>query len=350
MSLTTGCGADRSAYDERAAQLRAELAADPSLTELVRYATLAPNSHNTQPWRFQLSTNEITILPDFSRRTPAVDPDDHHLYVSLGCAAENLAIAAHARGRPSRVVTVETNMDGEDARAIKVSLGNGPAQNASLCEAIPMRQSTRSEYDGRALSADDLILLKDATSFPGVTAVFLTDGPKLEDTLEFVVAGNSRQMDTPEFVDELMAWIRFSHEAALRTGDGLSGPCSGNPSAPDWLGKRFFHMAFKKPTENDKYAKQIRSSAGVVVFIADKDGPEGWIRVGRSFERFALQATLLGIQHAHINQPIEVPEVRSGFADWLGMTGRRPNLVIRFGNAPMMPMSLRRPTKDVILV
>jgi hypothetical protein len=27
------------------------------------------------------------ILPDLSRRCPAVDPDDHHLFVSLGCAA-----------------------------------------------------------------------------------------------------------------------------------------------------------------------------------------------------------------------------------------------------------------------
>jgi hypothetical protein len=58
--------------------------------ELVRYATLAPSSHNTQCWRFKLEKNLISILPDFARRCPAVDPDDHHLFVSLGCATENL--------------------------------------------------------------------------------------------------------------------------------------------------------------------------------------------------------------------------------------------------------------------
>jgi len=41
--------------------------------------------------------------------------------------------------------------------------------------------------------------------------------------------------------------------------------------------------------------------------------------------------------------PIEVPEVRPVFADWLGIPGRRPDLVIRFGKALPMPMSIRRP-------
>ena len=66
--------------------------------ELVRYATLAPSSHNTQCWKFTIADTAIMIAPDLSRRCPAVDPDDYHLFVSLGCAAENLAQAALAHG------------------------------------------------------------------------------------------------------------------------------------------------------------------------------------------------------------------------------------------------------------
>src|ERR1700730_7685852 len=66
--------------------------------ELVRYATLAPSSHNTQCWKFALQERVISIVPDLLRRCPAVDPDDHHLFVSLGCAAENLIQAALANG------------------------------------------------------------------------------------------------------------------------------------------------------------------------------------------------------------------------------------------------------------
>ena len=35
---------------------------------------------------------------DFSRRTPVVDPDDHHLFVSLGCATETLLQAGLGYG------------------------------------------------------------------------------------------------------------------------------------------------------------------------------------------------------------------------------------------------------------
>ncbi|TIS72529.1 MAG: Tat pathway signal protein, partial [Mesorhizobium sp.] len=79
------------------AAARARLSEHPELEDFVRYATLAANGHNTQPWRFGIAEDRIAILPDFARRTPVVDPDDHHLFASLGCAVENLAIAAAAR-------------------------------------------------------------------------------------------------------------------------------------------------------------------------------------------------------------------------------------------------------------
>lgn len=66
-------------YNEAVAVSRAVLPDHPELRDLVRYATVAANGHNTQPWRFHVDEGRIAILPDFSRRTPVVDPDDHHL-------------------------------------------------------------------------------------------------------------------------------------------------------------------------------------------------------------------------------------------------------------------------------
>ena len=89
-------------YEASVAETRSVLTASPQLRDFIRYATLAPNGHNTQPWRFRIRQNSIDVLPDFSRRTPVVDPDDHHLFVSLGGAAENLALAATAVQLSSR--------------------------------------------------------------------------------------------------------------------------------------------------------------------------------------------------------------------------------------------------------
>lgn len=340
-----------SGYDDAVSAMRVGLPATPELRDYVRFGTLASNSHNTQPWRFRLGANAIDILPDFSRRTPIVDPDDHHLYVTLGCAAQNIVIAANASDRPA---ASSLTTDGGEGTAIRVllckGLGMGHRADADLCSAIPVRQSTKSEYDGHALSGSELRQLERAAAMPGVDVLLITERPRVEQALEFIQRGNSAQMDSPAFVRELKQWIRYNPAAALEAGDGLLGKCSGNPSAPNWLGPAIFDLAFKKDAENKKYARQLRSSAGLAVFVAEREAPEGWMQVGQSFERFALQATVLGIRHAHLNMPIEVPEVRPAFADWLGISGRRPDLVVRFGKAPPMPMSIRRALDAVIVL
>ena len=64
---------------------------------------------------------------------------------------------------------------------------------------------------------------------------------------------------------------------------------------------------------------------------------------GRSYERFALQATALGIRTAMLNQTVEVIGQRAEFAQFLGLGQCRPDLFVRFGREPLMPRSLRRP-------
>lgn len=330
-------------YREEVALQRKLLSDDPRLDELVRMATLAANGHNTQPWSFRLEDRKVSILPDFTRRTAVVDPDDHHLFVSLGCATENLIIAGAALGRASAVSIGE----GPETR-IDIALSSAPPGPQELYRAIPLRQSTRSPYDGQPVSGEDLALLEAAAREEGVAVEFFTEPVGREAILDLVVAGNSAQMDDPAFIQELADWLRFSPSRAVETGDGLFSACSGNPVLPDWIGRRVFPLVFKKETENDKYRTHVRSSAGIAVFIGARADPLHWISVGRSFERFALQATALGIRTAHLNQPVEVPAVRADFARWLGMPDARPDLVIRFGRAPVMPMSLRRPVSAVL--
>lgn len=332
------------AYESEVMRQRALLATNPALTDFVRMATLAANGHNTQPWRFGVEADKFTLLPDFTRRTVVVDPDDHHLFVSLGCAAENLVIATRAAGR-SAEVEIQTDTE----TRIDVHLASGTAGDQTLYQAIPLRQSTRSVYDGAPISAADMGLLEKAAQQDGVSVLMFTEPADRDAIADFVVAGNSAQMDDPAFVAELKDWLRFTPDQALGTMDGLFAASSGNPVVPAWVAERMFGRFFAKDTENDKYRAQIRSSAGIAVFVGDLATPANWINVGRSFQRFALQATALGIRNAHINQPIEVPAVSPEFASWLGMPDVRPDLIVRFGRAPALPMSLRRPVDQVLI-
>ncbi len=311
--------------------------------ELVRCATLAPSSHNTQCWKFAIEDQAITVLPDLSRRCPAVDPDDHHLFVSLGCAAENLAHAALAHG-----LHAQASFDGTRG-AVSLALAATPARDSPLYQAIAARQCTRGNYDGQPLPREALQLLERAGTADGVQLLLLTGRAAMERVLACVVQGNTAQLADPAFVNELKSWIRFNGTDAARTRDGLFSVCSGNPAIPAWLGDPAFGWLFTTSGENDKIVRQVRNSAGIAVFVGEAADPAHWVAVGRAYERFALQATVLGIRNAFLNQPVEVAALRSPFADVLGIAGQRPDLVVRFGRGPTLPPSLRRHVRAVLV-
>jgi hypothetical protein len=223
------------------------------------------------------------------------------------------------------------------------------ARISPLSEAMSQRQCTRAEFDGKALSTDEMKLLEQAGKGEGVNVQFLTEKPALENILNFVIAGNAAQMGDPAFVAELKSWIRFSDIEAVRTGDGLFSRASGSPAIPNWIGQMLFSSFYNPKTENEKYAKHIRSSAGVAIFVSEYNDKSHWIETGRCYERFALQATALGIRNALVNQPVEAPEVRPQLASFLGIGNRRPDLVVRFGRGTTMPRSLRR-SVDAVLI
>jgi len=349
-SLLSACapGKDPTDYSSFAAGIRRD---EPGVStaglalcqELVRNATLAPSSHNTQCWKFALEDQAITILRDPLRRCPAVDPDDHHMFVSLGCATENLVHAALAHGLHSDVVFDVSR------EAIRVALSPTRADASPLFEAIPERQCTRGDYDSKPLGSAELSLLERAGTSSGVRMLLITERPAVERVLDYVVQANTAQMADPAFVRELRSWIRFNGAEALHKRDGLYSATTGNPNIPTWLGELVFGLVFRTKGENDKYARQIRSSAGIAVFAGESADKAHWVEVGRCYERFALQATALGIRNALVNQPVEVQAVRPQFATAFGLADQRPDLIACFGRGPVMPYSLRRPVQAVLV-
>jgi nitroreductase len=332
-----GNGGDYQAYAQR---LRAPLPADAGIVDLVRYATLAANSHNTQPWRFRAGADSLDILPDLSRATPAVDPDNHHLFASLGCAAENLAIAGAASGYPG---TLAIRDDG----SIHFAYTRAAARPDPLLDAIPRRQSTRALYDGRSVPPADIQALQHAARMPGVHVIVLTDRARIGRVRDLAVAGNDAQLADAAFMSELKDWLRFNPRSAMARGDGLYAAATGNPSLPDALGRRAFDAFFTAPAENDRLARGIDSSAGIAVFVGERDDRAHWVAAGRACQRFALMATTLGLRHAFINQPVEVARLRPELAALLDVPGLRPDIVLRFGHGPLRPYSPRRPPAAV---
>lgn len=313
------------------------------LHALVHAATLAANGHNAQPWKFAIEEKAIRILPDYSRALPVVDPDHRELWISLGCALENLLIAARAGGFAAEVVYPDA------ADLIHIRLESDAPENGALFDAIPARQNTRSQYDGRAVPGADLDRLMALPPEPGVSLRFVTEPAGLETLVDYVNQGNLRQYADRAFVDELIYWLRFNKKEALASLDGLYTRCTGNPETPRWLGKMF--VSGTKPQQQaDADAAKLRSSSGAVVIASEADSKTAWVRAGQVYQRLALTMAALDIKSAFLNQPIEIAEVRSQFGQAFGPSAALPQLLVRYGYAPALPRSLRRPVEAVLAV
>ncbi|MFV8834734.1 hypothetical protein [Aquisalimonas sp.] len=323
-----------------------------SLIDFIRYAVMAPSGHNTQPWTFAVGHSEILIQPDSKRRLPVVDPDDHALFMSLGCALENLVIAAETAGAQA---TPEYFPDDAEPGTIRVQLTEpGPTREdsrdpdpARLFAAIPVRQSTRRGYDGRPFSPAAIAGLEAAAAEPLVFTQIITDRNAVEIVANHAEAACQAQFRDPAFVAELMHWIRFSRKEAETFRDGLAARTMGLPPVPRWLGLWLMRLATGPKREATRTANQLRSASALMVFSVTADTPEAWVRAGRSFERSALWATAEGMKHAHANMPCEAPHVRERLRQALGLPGR-PVLLIRLGYAEPMPPAYRRPLEAVI--
>ena len=316
--------------------------------EIIHHAALAPSGHNTQPWKFSIVNNSIMIYPDYSRRLPVVDPDDHALFISLGCALENLVIAANHMGYGAKV---ECFPPDKEKVCIQVILNKKTIgfEDSDLFNAIPNRQTNRSKYDGRSIPGKDLEKLKNINKQDKVSFIFLTKDMGIEPIIELVKEGNILQFRNKAFVGELVNWFRFSKKDTLASRDGLNAASMGLPFIPTWLGKFILNNLATPGGEAKKCEKLIRSSSGLVLFIAESNDKQSWINVGRSFERFALKATALNIRHAHMNMPCEEITIRKKLQKHLGLKNEHPLLLLRIGYSNPMPQSCRRPVNDILI-
>ena len=310
---------------------------------LVSKATKAPSGHNTQPWRFRRDGLMVEIHPDFDRRLPVVDPDDRELFVSLGCATENLCLAAQNIGYESSVAVGDTGVIAVTLTE-EVDIKSNP-----LFEQIDLRQTNRSIYTGEEIALDALKRLQAIRSEDGVSVHYYARQTKqFNDIEQCVLQGNTRQMQNESFKAELKSWMRFNKKHQDQTLDGLSYAVFGAPNVPCWMAEPIMSMAINTRTQNKADREKIASASHLVLFTTRENSRREWVNLGRTLQRFLLTATELGISHAYLNQPNEEAEIASEMARTLGLAGEYPTILLRIGYGERQAYSKRRSVKDVV--
>lgn len=318
----------------------------PEFLEIIKDAGRAPSGHNTQPWKFEANETQIIIRPDLNRKLSVVDPDDHALYISLGCALENLIISAKAQRFSTNITTNLTDKNSE----IIVELRNSEnVQKDLLYNFIQQRQSTRKEYKHEPVRSSVLEQLMEQGKNECVEIIFITDKGKIKELEPFILEASDLQFGNKQFINELVDWIRFSKREAEEKGDGIWGASMGMPGTGRFIGSIIMKHLVSAKTERKRWKNLIDKSAGFALFIVKENSKRNWIRLGQSFQRFGLKATQLNLKHAHVNMPCEEISVRNQLIRHFNIdNGRHPLLLVRFGYAQAMPYSVRLPLEHIL--
>ena len=232
--------------------------------------------------------------------------------------------------------------------SIRIDLALCKSEGGALFAAIPKRQNTRSEFDGRKLGVSEIADLLAIILEQGISLHVFDDAAKTESVLEYVTRGNVSQFEDHRFMEELVHWIRFDKRESLASLDGLFSRCMGTPQVPRWIGRPVVRRT-KPQSQSDADSRKLRSSSGAIAIASTTDDKEAWVRTGQVYQRLALHMTSMNIKSAFLNQPCEVPGVRDQFQSAMGFGVELPQLLLRYGYADSMPWSYRRPVDDVIV-
>lgn len=329
---------------------------------LVRAAVLASNAHNTQPWLFRVQASGIDLFADTTRGTGANDPLGRELVISLGCALENLLVAAGPHGL---LATPTLFPDSADPNHVAhVALTPAEPAGSPLYDAIPNRHTNRAAYTEVPIEAETLAAMTGLNDMADVDIVWLTTPEEKTAFGALTIAATEAFIaDTEQSVDSF-AWFRSDWDEVQRLKDGLTLDAAGLPPLtrafvkmmPD-ISRAESDQAWLKSTRDP----QLATAAAFGILVArDHQAAAQRLEAGRLFQRLHLWATAEGMAMQPINQTVErrdrelsaslPPDIGSALAALMPEPGWQALMPFRIGY-PAEPAlkSPRRPAAEVVV-
>ncbi len=307
---------------------------------LATWATLAPSSHNTQPWLFRVAGTTLELLADRSRALPVVDPHDRELTISCGAALGILRLAAEALGERIEV----TVSPSQEVLARVAHRGLGVPGDAAILDAIRARRTTRTAFAAEPVPVALMLEADAEAAAAGATLRWMVSDADRHGLAELVAEGDRAQLADAAFRAELADWMH-SRRAASR--DGLSAGAFGMPdmmSAVSAMVIRRFDMGEGQAARDRALAE---GSPALAAVTTPADTPSDWLAAGDALARVLVRLGRAGFTASYLNQPVEVPALRARLAEALG-THEAPQLLLRVGRGPALPPSVRRPVGQVL--
>ncbi|OGH92335.1 MAG: hypothetical protein A2534_03580 [Candidatus Magasanikbacteria bacterium RIFOXYD2_FULL_39_9] len=319
-----------------------ESALPAQLKFLLKFAILAPSTHNSQPWQFKIDGNRIYILPNFDKALPVGDKENHFLFLSLGCALENLLVAAQYYGF-SFVVKHPSSGD----KKIEITLTKieklGVAEE-SLISYIAKRITNRHKFTDKLPSEEFLNTVR-GLSTDGINVEVLALGEKNNKVKQLVGTITPKLLNDPSFRKELSGYVKTN---ITKSKLGMPAFVMG---VPNFLS--LFIPTILKFVNIEKLNKKKQegalSAAIFIVISAKNNNEEDWVKTGQVFQKINLLATKFSLFTHPMAAPLHDIEGRKELQEIL-QTNFNPQFLFRLGYGSVEPKHSPRMSVDDCMI
>lgn len=367
-NIPTGKNYDAWRTPQYTAESFAALPQEQQLRHLAILGHLAPNTHNTQPWKFHVHPIKmsITVFLDRVSVLPASDVIGRQTMISLGCAIQQICIGAEALGYTPLVsyLPIEKNqikpprseIDKYCVPVATIQIIKSPAKNYDLYPAIFNRKVMRADYDPeQPVSTDIIIRLEQIAATHHVHLHPITDPVRKTAIAEFQGQADGFVINSKKFSRELGDWL-----LPTDTTSTVGMPGVGFGLKPDQAARLHRALSGQEPLQPEdglRFAlagKRGMEKSPLICFLTtEKDETSDWLNTGRALDHMLLTLHAHGLCIAVHAGIVEVTLVNRLFAATLGTT-RRIMAVFRTGylkNAEDLkrPHAPRRPVEEIFL-
>ena len=299
-----------------------------------------------------------------------MDPFRREMRISLGCALQNLCLAAGARCYITRVAIDDATLrlpapTTGSRRIASVVLSSGAPEISPLYSAIPSRHTNRGPYEReRPLAADVLAQLAAlAKEEPMVKLFMLTDPGARAEFTDASVSATQAIIDDPTMIADSDAWFRGTDTEIEEHRDGPTIRSAG-------LSPFISFMARVLPPPSPERAHRIwldqtrdvqlgTAPAFGLIAVRDLYDQKQAIQAGMLWQRIHLQLTQLGLAAQPINQLPErvdrerqlglAPATERVLASLTGDPSWHPTFAFRLGVSirPAYPSPRRDPSSVI---
>lgn len=297
------------------------------LRAAVAWAVLAPSSHNSQPWLFDVRPDHVDVLADRSRALPVVDPDDRELTISVGAAVYFLGVALRRFGHDPVIAWWPDHHDPD--LVARVSLGEEREPTLHDIErfaAVTRRCTNRGPYLDRPVPGGLLETLALDAAAHGAHLEFV-EGPDRHAVADLVAEADMLQMHDRMFRRELAAWTTANRSKRC---DGIRGYAVGAHDLASNFGPLAIRTFDLGRGQAARDAALAEGCPALAVIDTPGDEPADWTAAGAALASVLLRLTAEGHTASFLNQPIEVAMLRDRVAERFGADGV-PQLLLRLG-------------------